>query len=379
MDGIEIMPSIIQRIRKESYAGQNLLKYETKRYGKEYISRIMIPLTAEEFSDFSFYQKGLVWSKYPYRGAIIRIGQNVWEDPSFSTFYSEARALGKILGGYWFYDDRASPEAQASVLIQAMRDKRFEMEIFIDYERKYGGAYWGLKNVKRMIELIETAGVKCKAIGVYTGYYFWTENTAFDKSYYPFFESRPLWIAWYADASLVKIPAPWTDWTHWQYGTPAVDWASTIEIDMNKHNGSLDKYFQIGEPPMQENKYMIVDALVSSLNVRSSPEHLGTANDLGDFNLRAGDIIHAVENVITAGVLYHRFDALYRGGVRTPLVTSPTGQHWSAEAPSVTSTTKWLKDTVFIPAEKNIQIKLSFDDSDNLMSVNVDGSEWRKQ
>jgi len=246
---MNLLNRILAIIREEHTLGA-VLKY-TERYNREdywdfwenETQNIIVPADAETFADVSFYQAGMDWSRYPHRAAIIRIGQNVWKDSSFETFYTDARKAGKVLGGYWFYDDRVSPSAQANVLINAMLGKSFEMELFIDYEKVYGGAYQGIGNVIALMQLVEANGVKCKAVGMYTGYYFMYDNahpTITQKNY---LAARPLWLAWYASPGTVRVPEPWGTWTHWQYGTPVADWGQpTQEIDANRHNGSSNDF-----------------------------------------------------------------------------------------------------------------------------------------
>jgi GH25 family lysozyme M1 (1,4-beta-N-acetylmuramidase) len=238
---------------------------------------IVVPQNAETFADVSFWEAGMNWDKYPHMAAILRVGQNTWKDTEFERHYSACQQRGIIIGGYWFYDDHVSPEIQAKAILDAMSGKTLQMEFFIDFEHVFGGKFSGLKYVKQLIEFIE-GKFPCKSIGIYTGYSFWLTNTANDAAYYPFFASRPLWLAWYADASNVRIPQPWTTWTHWQYGTPAVDWGQpTKEIDANVYNGTRDEFAARYGAPQQNQQpggNMLKGSLksgTSSLKIRSGP------------------------------------------------------------------------------------------------------------
>jgi len=253
---VNIIRRLIAFIRGEQVLGSNLKHYEDERYFEEdrwdfWLNdeqNIIVPADAETFADVSFYQAGMDWSRYPHRAAIIRIGQNVWKDSSFETFYTEAKNNGKALGGYWFYDDRVSPLQQANVIIGAMMGKSFEMELFVDYERSYGGAYQGIGNVIALMQQIEANNVKCKAVGLYTGYYYFLDNAHPTITQSNYLAARPLWLAWYAAPGTVRVPPPWMNWTHWQYGTPVADWGQpTQEIDANRHNGSANDF---------ENRYL---------------------------------------------------------------------------------------------------------------------------
>lgn len=197
---------------------------------------------------------------------ILRIGQNLWIDDEFERNYLESKKNGILVGGYWFYDDRISPREQAEILISALQGKKFELEVYIDWENTYGGEFKGLRNVVAMMELVEYANriglIHVKGIGIYTGYYWFRANSnpVTNASQYAYLRTKPLWLAWYTENPLqVLIPAPWLELTLWQWGTPAWAWGQkTREIDMNWYNGSRQEFdFIYGtssgeEPPMTD-------------------------------------------------------------------------------------------------------------------------------
>jgi len=285
----------------ENFSGQFLLRERPSFLARLIGQSIIVPDDAETFADVSFWQAGMDWSRYPHRAAILRVGQNVWKDSEFEYNYSECVRRKIIVGGYWFYDDRVSPQAQADVILSAMAGKKFAMELFVDFERMYGGPFIGLKYVKQLIELIENK-IQCKSIGIYTGYYFWLANTANDTAYYPFFAPRPLWLAWYSSAVNVKVPQPWTTWTHWQYGTPTVDWGQpTKEIDANRHNGTKSefeaRYGIVTVPPTTGGNMLkgTLKSTTTSLKVRSGPS---TAYPQID-GIYTGDTVYGVLDAAT--------------------------------------------------------------------------------
>ena len=235
------------------HAGKYLKEYEVQRY--TIYDRWLLPLLgwvagraeqpiivspdAEELADVSLYQAGMDWVEYHKhaRAVFLKVSQNVWKDPEFETNYAEARREGLGIGGYVFFDGRKTPQEQANTVIAAMQGKYFDMELYVDWERSYSGAYEGLANVVKLMKLLEAAGIPCKAVGLYTGYYWFIEksNASLHAAEYAYLKIKPLWLAWYASASVVRIPAPWTEWTLWQYGTPTMQWGQpTAEIDMNK-------------------------------------------------------------------------------------------------------------------------------------------------
>ena len=234
---------------------------------------IIVPTDAVEFPDVSFYQGVIDFDKMALNtdAIIIRLGQNTWEDTEFERNYAEAKARGLKVGGYWFFDGRSSATTQANLIKSLMVGKSFEMELFIDWERNYNGAYEGLKEVVALMQAVES--VDCFDVGLYTGYYWFiaNSNATTHASQYNYLKNKPLWLAWYTtNPANVKIPPPWTTWEHWQYGTPAVGnqfGAATIELDMNKHNGDLCKYGAVTPPggTMKEGTALV------DLNIRVAP------------------------------------------------------------------------------------------------------------
>lgn len=232
------------------YAGKYLRVYENERYNiMDMIERqrITIPYGAVDFPDVSFYQGTINWDLMDANtdAIILRLGQNTWLDTQFERNYTEAKKRGVKVGGYWFFDGRVSATQQANAIKLAMNGKILDMELFIDWERNYNGAYEGLPEVVSLMQACET--VKCKTIGLYTGYYYFFDNSnpTVNASQYTYLKQHPLWLAWYAAASAVKVPAPWTDWTHWQYGTPAegaIHGCSSVEIDKNNFNGNTAEF-----------------------------------------------------------------------------------------------------------------------------------------
>ena len=243
---------------QQDYAGKYLLHYERQHYSlKQWfgslsaqLNSIFVPLEAEQFADVSFYQPGMHWDIYKQhaRAAIIRIGQGLWMDTEFGINYSGAKAQGIGLGGYWFFDDRYSPQQQAAIIIQALQGKTFELELFVDWEVSYGGPYAALPQAVKLMQLLESAGLHVKAIGMYTGYYYFREHTnaTTQAVEFRYLALHPLWLAWYATASMVQVPAPWLNWTHWQFGTPVMDWGQAngpTQLDMNKSNYTAVEFY----------------------------------------------------------------------------------------------------------------------------------------
>lgn len=209
----------------------------------------------KEFPDVSFYQGTIDWEVMANKtdAVIIRAGQNTWVDARFQHNWSEAKRLGMKRGTYWFYDDRTSPGAQAQIVADLLQDDQPEMEVWCDWEKSYGGQFSGLRNVVAFMQAVE-ARLPSARVGMYTGYYWFRENSnaVTNASQYAYLKDKPLWLAYYADVSEVRIPAPWTSLLLWQYGTPAIGpeyGVESTEIDMNYFNGTQADFDQRYEAP----------------------------------------------------------------------------------------------------------------------------------
>lgn len=324
-------------VEEMGYAGKYLKDYEWERYSfmeraLTFTNRFQIgerslgvPADAEQFGDVSFYQEGMNWDLYATkaRAAIIRIGQGAWKDTEFEINYVEARRVGVALGGYWFYDDRYSPEQQAAIIIAALQGKYFEKELYIDWEVVYGGSYQGLKNVVKLMKLLDAAGLQVKAVGMYTGYYFFKEHSSWtlNPNEYNYLQTTPLWLAWYAAAIYVKVPDPWTEqtWTDWQWGTPSKpvwDWGQpTIEIDMSKSRYATTEFGNVylggtTPPGGGEMETTHIGTVLLDLNIRSGP---GTSYPQ---SLPPGGILHKDDTLFGQwdknGTQWFHFDRIVR-------------------------------------------------------------------
>jgi GH25 family lysozyme M1 (1,4-beta-N-acetylmuramidase) len=366
--------------RDEARLGQYIRGQKYRLNFHSFINGLYAPVPAfqqtaliapgKRFPDVSFYQGLIDWDQFRAQSdaVIIRAGQNVWVDVQFARNWKESKARGILRGTYWFYDDRIDPGRQADMWIALLRDDAPEMECWVDWEKSYGGAFGGLKNVVAMMQRVEAAGYR---VGLYTGYYWFTgnSNALTNASQYAYLATKPLWLAWYTNnPANVLVPKPWRDLWLWQYGTPPVgtDYGTeTVELDMNQFNGSEDVFYYFYGQGVPEggsvDKYMTTTpALSTQLNIRSSGENLGTANDLGDFNIQPGDVIHVVE---VNAANFARFDALYRNGAAVAMPASPSGQYWAL-------ITNWLMDTPFTPPTMaSVFISHSFNDTLTLNGV----------
>jgi lysozyme len=177
-------------------------------------------------------------------GVIIRAGQNNWVDADFSHNWQAAKNAGLLRGAYWFYDSRHPPLAQAAIFASLLNDDPAEMEVWCDYEEFYGGAYAGWRHFAVFVAEIKRLLPSAK-VGIYSGFFYWRDhspNPTTEAASLAWFGQFALWIAWYADVSVVRIPAPWSSALYWQYtdnGDGPKYGTESLNVDLNYFNGSL--------------------------------------------------------------------------------------------------------------------------------------------
>jgi GH25 family lysozyme M1 (1,4-beta-N-acetylmuramidase) len=280
---------------------------------------------------------------------ICKAGQNDYYDPTFSYNWFEARKVGIPRASYWFLDYRSSPKLQAQKYWELMEPDPGEGPLIVDFEKGSSG-FWD--DVYAFItELQRLSGYPDHKIWIYTGYYYWIDAFKFgEEANQLWFGKYPLWLAWYcADEDEVIIPPPWKKCVLWQQGTPPIGksvGAQSKEIDYNVFNGddlSLAYYFDGVDPHIIEEQ-MYFKAL-TTLNIRSSAAAL-TTNDLGDFNLLAGDIVEVADSpTLNGGVTWRKIVKIWRNSQPLTFPTSPTGEYWAAEKGSAV----WMTVTTFTP------------------------------
>jgi GH25 family lysozyme M1 (1,4-beta-N-acetylmuramidase) len=197
--------------------------------------------------DVSFYQVVIDFEKMKLAGAagvIIRAGQRTWVDSRFRENWPKAKAAGLPRGSYWLYDSREDPKKQAALWWSLVKDDPGELVHAADFEESYGGPYGSVTNMRTFVqEFQRLSGLPDDRIVIYSAYYWWLDRTGGD----PYFARFPLWLAWYAAESVVRIPLPWTaaDLLFWQYtssGDGTLYGVSSKEIDLNWYCCSMVHY-----------------------------------------------------------------------------------------------------------------------------------------
>jgi GH25 family lysozyme M1 (1,4-beta-N-acetylmuramidase) len=136
-------------------------------------------------------------------------------DDTFAANWKNAKGI-LPRGAYHYMDWHISELTQAKMFTDAMGGDWGELPPALDLEQS--PALFGLQpnivqsKVWNFLQAVE------KTTGhvpmVYVGYYYWVEWMTPTN---PTWAKYPLWLAWYAAESVIKVPPPWTKWSMWQY------------------------------------------------------------------------------------------------------------------------------------------------------------------
>ena len=190
------------------------------------------------------------------QGVIIRAGQQSYADSKFAEYWAAAKGI-LLRGCYWFYDSRAEPLGQAALFVSLIKDNLPEMEVWLDYEESYGGAWSGWRHFAVFVAEVKRL-LPSARIGIYTGYYYWRDHSpdpTTEAASFQWFKQFSLWLAWYSDASVVKIPAPWASALYWQFtpvGNGPAYGTEALGLDLSCFQGTqaeFDLRYGVTTPP----------------------------------------------------------------------------------------------------------------------------------
>lgn len=122
-----------------------------------------------------------------------------------------ALLLKKNCGSYHYYKPKLDPLEQAE---HFCRNLTGNMNPVLDLEDPYDSGPQLIKDIKIFLDYVENYTGKVPVI--YTGYYY-----ILGLKLPAEFARYPLWLAWYTTSDKVKAPAPWAQWTFWQYSETA--------------------------------------------------------------------------------------------------------------------------------------------------------------
>ena len=302
---------------------------------------------------------------YGMRFMITKAGQGDYMDPSFP--YNWKAAKGVLpRHSYWYYSNLTAPRTQAAKYWQIMSPDP-DGVYWLDLEDSLAGSYLGPQKWKDFLDYFKLiSGVPNSSIGIYTGYYYFKENTVMATSTLKdYFKNYKLWLASYPpnpfapDFDLIDAPYPWTECLLLQSGTPSIGsyvGTSSDKVDYDIFNGDefeFNKYFSSSSPQGESSMFFRVTA--SSLNVRSSAGATLT-NDLGDYNLTTTDVVEVLSDpVLVGGVPWRKLSRVWRNNVILPFPPSPTNEYWVSS--------NYLELTSFTPpGQSRHTVKVIVDD-----------------
>lgn len=198
---------------------------------------------------------------YGGRFVVFRASIGNVEDADYKTFMANSRNV-LPRSAYHYYSPSVDAKLQAARFWNTIKDEQPRM-VWLDCEEggtdTWRGWYDWIEEFKRL------SGYTDDRIGIYTGYYIWTQITTYatnaQKAYFGKFK---LWLAWYfddpfhPDYSTVRIPYPWSEIDILQSGTPAIGSVVGVEskeIDYNHFNGDENKlalFFGVQLPQPQD-------------------------------------------------------------------------------------------------------------------------------
>jgi lysozyme len=179
---------------------------------------------------------------------IFKVSQSTFKDQVFMDSWIDAKGILPRGGYHWLSWNKTGLE-QAKYFCDALsKDMPEILHPVIDFEDRIGVPQNANGHLWNALDYIED---QLHLIGmIYTSPYYWMEFGSKDKAWARY----PLWIANYY-VTKPMIPAPWTNWTMWQY-TPKGDGkkygAESLQIDMDYFNGDMSQFIKwCGDPIAQ--------------------------------------------------------------------------------------------------------------------------------
>jgi GH25 family lysozyme M1 (1,4-beta-N-acetylmuramidase) len=321
--------------RGERWMGSNLSAPSLIGAREGELSSTILIDTSVHITDVSFWQESIDFTRMKeagIKGTIIRAGQRTWKDTRFDENWSKSKTSAMPRGSYWFYDSRETPKNQASLWWSIVKNDTGELLHVADFEESYEGSYGKVSHFQEFIqEFQRLSGLPNKRIGIYTGYYWWSErvgNVGFFKNY-------PLWLAWYSLMANVRTPLPWIDeelilWQYTSNGDGKLYGVSSGNIDLNYLRGNEEyykNYFGLGSttPPPENGEQKMTEydltVLVAGLNIRSGP---GTSYPVTAASglVKDDKVIADEKATLGDGSIWYKVKSASRGGTAFP-ITQP--------------------------------------------------------
>lgn len=212
-------------------------------------------------TDVSKWQKTINWQKMKGRGVefvFIRSSYGLVVDEMLHVNAPGALAAGLPYGFYHYYHPWQDAIQQAELVAQQVEKYGIDLPVALDLEDNSGVTADLSNQVLRFLQHLEgrlsAMGIQRRPI-IYTSAGYWRsalKSPSWGAGY-------DLWIAAWTSAAQPAVPAPWNNWTFWQWnvdrnGGPDYG-VQSAAIDLNRWHGSaadLQAYLiprQLEQPP----------------------------------------------------------------------------------------------------------------------------------
>lgn len=194
--------------------------------------------------DVAIWQGRIDWQKVKASGiafAYIKATEGtLYRNPNFARDWSESQHAGIIRGAYHFFDPTKSPLAQAKHFVSTVGPwEGQDLPPALDLE----GISWNsIPQAARLSLVLEWLVAVEDSWGVspfiYTNYFFARDvlRTQDNKSLSRF----KLWIANWNQVDHPPLPAPWSEWTIWQYSDAGrIPGAIAGKVDRDRFAGTV--------------------------------------------------------------------------------------------------------------------------------------------
>lgn len=167
----------------------------------------------------------------------FKVSQGLFNDQVFRDSWVDAKGILPRGGYHWLSWNKTGLE-QAKYFCDQIANDPPEVGCVVDFEDRIGVPQNANAHLWNWCEYVESQTKKVPII--YTSPYYWMEFGSKDLAW----KRYALWIANYY---VVKpmIPAPWTNWTFWQYspkGDGVKYGAESLQIDLDWFNGTAEDF-----------------------------------------------------------------------------------------------------------------------------------------
>jgi lysozyme len=174
--------------------------------------------------------------------AFIKASQATYTDPLFVTNWQRAKDAGILRSAYHYLDYGKPGRDQANYFADLLAAERGELIPTVDFEQRGTSVTAAIA-----LAALRDFAAQMKARGferfiIYTSVSYWKEFGEKNASWAQF----PLWLADYNNKEGAASPAPWTQWTFWQFtpkGSGETFGTESFNVDVNRYNGSLDDLY----------------------------------------------------------------------------------------------------------------------------------------